>query len=84
MQTNKIPVGIAGIAKLMKLAVEEVRVWKHYDSVRGLFKDYNFGVLNKTKLFERLDEISVKCINDKEYHYSTGIDNAKATINAVY
>ena len=47
---TKLPEGLSGIAEIMEMDKEEIRVWEFYKEVRSLFKDYNFNVLNKEKL----------------------------------
>ena len=80
----KLPEGLTGIADIMEMQKEEIREWEFYKEVRDLFKDFNFKVLSKDNLINKLLLISEKCANKTIYHYSEGIDNAIATIKACY
>lgn len=81
---TKLPISLQGIADLMEMNREEIRAWPHVREVRELFKDYNFGALPKENLISKLYNVSLKCANEKIYHYSTGIDNAVSAIKLFY
>lgn len=82
--TMKIPVGVTAISNLMEMKPSEIKFWDKFQEVRSLLKDYNYGVLSKNKLVEKLYDVSLRCANDKTYHYSTGIDNLIDNIKLVY
>ncbi len=82
--TMKIPVGVTAISNLMEMKPSEIKFWDKFQEVRDLLKDYNYGVLTKSKLIEKLYEVSVRCAKDKSYHYSTGIDNLISSIKLSY
>lgn len=81
---RKAPIGVSGIARLMKMDEAEVREWPYFNEMCEALKDYNLGVLTKQNLITQLNDISIKCANDQIYHYSTGIDNAVKSIQLSY
>lgn len=81
---TKIPVSLSGIASLMEMERDEVREWPYFKEVRTALQDYNLGVLKKERLIAKLYDVSLKCANDKIFHYSTGIENAIAAIRTCY
>lgn len=82
--TMKIPVGVTAISNLMEMKPSEIKFWDKFQEVRNLLKDYNYGVLSKDSLIDKLYDVSVRCANDKIYHYSTGIDNLISSIKLSY
>ena len=80
--TEKLPVGIKGISKMMKMMPEEVRLCPYFEKIRNSFKDFNYGVLSKDKLIENL---SVMDDSDGKYSiFNEGIANAIDIIKACY
>lgn len=82
--TIKIPLGVTAISNLMEMKPSEIKFWDKFQEVRDLLKDYNYGVLSKDRLVNKLYDVSVRCANDKTYHYSTGIDNLISSIKLSY
>lgn len=85
MQLNlkKLPTGVKGIAQAMEMGQCELMHWGHYKEVRDIFIDFNFGVLTKDQLIQKMLRISEQCAIESQYHYSVGIDNAIAMIKYV-
>lgn len=80
MQTShKLPIGINEISKMMGVSNEELRVFPHFKTVRESFKDYNFGVLSKKALIDKLLDIKTK-----DDYYLDSINNAISVIEACY
>lgn len=80
MQFNqKLPIGISEISKMMGVSKEELRVFPHFATVRESFKDYNFGVLSKKALINKLSTIK-----PSDDYYLNSINNVISVIEACY
>lgn len=85
MQMNtKLPEGLTNISKMMGMQKEEVRAWPYYNQLTNLFKDYNLGAITKTRLIDKLMDISAKCIEDDICYFSLGIEQAVNCIKFCY
>ena len=79
---EKLPVGIKGISRMMKMMPEEVRMCPFFEEVRSIFRDYNYGVLSKDKLIEKLSNIDE---GDGRFDiFNKGIENAINMIQVCY
>ena len=81
---TRLPEGLSGIAKLMELDKAELRAWPYYKEVVNLFKDYNFGVLKKEKLIEKLSEISAKSRNDGGCYFAMAVETLEGKVKVCY
>lgn len=81
---TKIPEGVTSISELMEMEKEEILAWPYYPEFVSLVKDYNLKAIKKPVLLERLLDLSVRCAEDRIYHYSTGLDKAIFKIKAFY
>lgn len=81
---TKLPQGLTGISKLMGMQNEEVRACPYYKELVNLFKDYNYGVLHKESLIQRLKDISNKCNKEGIEYFAEGVNNASTAIAVLY
>ena len=84
MQLSKVPVGAKKISKMMNLNESEVQFWDSFEEVKNLITDYNFDVISKNTLIEKLLQISLKNANKNLYFYCTGIDRMIEKIKLCY
>ena len=81
---NKLPEGLNKISTLLGLSTDEVRAWEYFKEIQNSFKDYNFGVLKKEELIDKLMDISYQCADKKIFYFCTAIDKAVAQIKLCY
>ena len=80
-KTNcRIPVETKHLAKLMEMEEVEVRFFPKKDYIKSLIKDYNFGVLNKRDLINRLKDVHEECL---EENFDTFAEGVLALIKAI-
>ena len=80
----KVPVGIKSLAQMMAMEEVEVRFFPKTEDVRALLKDYNFGMLSKPKLLEKLDALRDECLEGNFDTYAEGIASLKSSIQYHY
>lgn len=84
MQLSKVPVGAKNISKMMNLTESEVQFWDSFEEVKSIINDYNFDVIKKETLIDRLLQISLKNANKNLFFYCTGIDRLIEKIKLCY
>lgn len=80
----KIPVGVKSLAQMMAMDEVEVRFFPKIEKLRALLKDYNFNVLTKQKLLERLEAMKAECQNESYDNYAEGIGGLVRAIQYRY
>ncbi|MBR6689051.1 MAG: hypothetical protein IKL68_03460 [Clostridia bacterium] len=69
----KVPVGIKAMAEMMAMEEVEVRFFPKLDDLRAILKDYNFNMLTKKALLEKLESLKAECLEENFDTYAEGI-----------
>ncbi len=69
----KIPVGIKSLAEMMAMEEVEVRFFPKIEDLRAILKDYNFNMLTKKVLIEKLEALKAECLEENFDTYADGI-----------
>ena len=71
--STKIPVGVKSLAQMMAMDEVEVSFFPKIEGLRSVIKDYNFNMLTKQKLVEKLEAMKAECLEEKLDNYAEGI-----------
>ena len=80
----KIPVGIKSLANMMAMEEVEVRFFPKIEGLRAVLKDYNFNMLTKQKLVEKLEAMKAECLEENLDNYAEGIGGLVRAIQYRY
>ena len=83
-KTTKVPTNSQAIADMMKMSVDEVRNFPFIQDIKDILRDYNFGVVNKKDVEDKLIYISLKCAEKEIYYFSTGVEKLLQHIKVRY
>ena len=80
----KVPVGIKSLAQMMAMEEVEVRFFPKIEGLRAVLKDYNFNMLTKQKLVEKLEAMKAECLEENLDNYAEGIGGLVRAIQYRY
>lgn len=80
----KVPVGIKSLAQMMAMEEVAVRFFPKIEGLRAVLKDYNFNMLTKQKLVERLEAMKAECLEENLDNYAEGIGGLVRAIQYRY
>lgn len=80
----KIPLGIKSLAKMMALTESEVRFFPKLNEMREIIKNYNYNVLSKEELINKLESMKSDCETDALAVYVEGLKELSQVIQYKY
>lgn len=80
----KIPVGIKPMAQMMAMEETEVRFFPKIEDLRGLLKDYNYGMLTRQQLVAKLEAMQSECSANGMTAYAGGIEKLVKSVQYRY